>query len=146
MQGAAAAAALQAWIPARDESLSPRQLVISVRITRGKFKMLPPLIHRVSLLHLTAGHCLLQKSDVPERRKIAIFSFYGDRRLDLYNTNMIVHYIQDEVVVHHQSITQSIVSGVWVRSYKSVKAHDEESSQQAEGRLRRCLHLRKAQR
>lgn len=57
MHGAARAAALQAWIPTRGEPLSPRQLVISVRIMREKFKMNPPLTHRVSPLNLTAFDC-----------------------------------------------------------------------------------------
>lgn len=40
---------------------APRQLVISVRIMREKFKNAPALIHWVSLSHLTAGHCFLQE-------------------------------------------------------------------------------------
>lgn len=51
-----------------------------------------------------------------------------------------------ELAVHHQSITQSIVRCVWVRSCKRVKAHERRSSRQAEGALRRGLHPHKARR
>lgn len=99
--------------------------------------MLPPLIRWVSLLHLTTGRRFLQENVVPVKERKSIFCFYGDGRIDLYNTNMIVYYIQEKggsASSEHYIIHSQLVR---VRSYKSVKAHEERSSQQVRGGLRR---------
>lgn len=83
---------------------------------------------------------------MPVRGNTSIFSFYGDRRVDLYNANAIVYNIEEKggsaslgyYIIHSQL--------VWVRSSKSAKAHEERSSQQVGGGLREWFHPHKAQR
>lgn len=96
MHGAAAAAApaaFRAWIHARGEPLRPSTTCNQCQDHAGEIQN--ALIQWLSLSHLTAGHCFLQENDVAVRGKIAIFSFYGDRWLDLYSASLCIYHTQE---------------------------------------------------